>query len=101
MPGVLKNTIDWLSRPSLEIRNVFQGKAVAVIGASPGGFGTVLAQNAWLPVFRMLGSRQYPGPRLMVSKASGVFDKDGVLQDEGVQQRLEQFVQGFRDFCEV
>jgi len=101
MPGVLKNAIDWLSRPSLDIRNVFQGKAVAVIGASPGGFGTVLAQSAWLPVFRALGSRHYSGQRLMVSGAAGVFNQDGLLQDESVQKRLEQFMHGFIDFCEI
>jgi NAD(P)H-dependent FMN reductase len=101
VPGVLKNTIDWLSRPSLDIRNVFQGKPVAVIGASPGGFGTVLAQSAWLPVFRALGSRHYSGQRLMVSGAAGVFIHDGLLQDESVQERLEQFMNGFIDFCEI
>ncbi|MCJ7815385.1 MAG: NAD(P)H-dependent oxidoreductase [Xanthomonadales bacterium] len=101
LPGVLKNTIDWLSRPSLDIRNVFHGKPVAVIGASPGGFGTILAQSAWLPVFRSLGSRHYSGQRLMVSGAAGVFDKESGVQDESVHQRLEQFLRGFMDFCEI
>src|SRR5262249_39693105 len=40
IPGVLKNAIDWLSRPPADIKRVFGGKPVAVIGASPGGFGT-------------------------------------------------------------
>ncbi len=101
IPGVLKNTIDWLSRPSLDIRNVFLDKPVAVIGASPGGFGTLLAQSAWLPVFRALGSRYFSGQRLMVSAAAGVFDAQGVLQDESVEQRLEQFIRGFMEFCEI
>jgi len=101
VPGVLKNAIDWLSRPSLDIRNVFHGKAVAVVGASPGRFGTILAQNAWLPVFRTLGSRLYTGHRLMVSQADGVFDEDGALADESIRRRLEQFVSGFMEFCEV
>jgi NAD(P)H-dependent FMN reductase len=101
IPGVMKNTIDWLSRPSLEVRNVFHGKPVAVIGASTGGFGTILGQNAWLGVFRGLGSRFYCGHRLLVSGAAGVFDESGALQDESIQQRLEQFVQGFKDFCEL
>lgn len=100
VPGVLKNTIDWLSRPSLGIRNVFHGKPVAVIGATPGGFGTLLAQNAWLPVFRALGSRYFSGQRLVVSGASGVFDKHGSLTDESVQQRLEKFVAAFIKFCD-
>lgn len=98
-PGVLKNTIDWLSRPSLDIRNVFHGKPVAVIGATPGGFGTVLAQGAWLPVFRTLGSRYFSGQRLMVSGAVGAFDEQGGLTDETVKKRLEQFMQGFIEFC--
>src|SRR6185312_15480035 len=50
MPGVLKNAIDWLSRPNADAKRVFGAKPVAVMGASPGGFGTVLGQNAWLPV---------------------------------------------------
>jgi len=101
VPGVLKNSIDWLSRPSLDIRNVFHGKPVAVVGASPGGFGTILAQNAWLPVFRGLGSRLYTGHRLMVSQAAGIFDEDGTLADESIHHRLEQFVRGFMEFCEI
>lgn len=40
IPGVLKNAIDWLSRPADGIPEVFGGRAFAVIGASPGGFGT-------------------------------------------------------------
>ena len=101
VPGVLKNTIDWLSRPSLDVRNVFRGLPVALIGASPGGFGTILAQSAWLPVFRSLGARQWSGGRLMLSGASRVFDENGVLIDESVRERLEQFARGFLEFCEL
>lgn len=101
VPGVTKNAIDWLSRPSPGIRNVFRGKPVAVIGASPGGFGTIMSQNAWLPVFRTLGARFFSGERLLVSGASGIFDHDGRILDEKVQQRLEQFVRGFIEFCEL
>jgi len=98
LPGVLKNAIDWLSRPSLEIKNVFRGKPVAIIGATPGGFGTVLAQNAWLPVFRALGSPYYSDQRLMVSGVTGLFDNHGTLVDETVRKRLEQFIRGFIEF---
>jgi NAD(P)H-dependent FMN reductase len=101
MPGVLKNAIDWLSRPSLDVRNVFRGLPVALIGASPGGFGTILGQSAWLPVFRSLGARQWSGGRLMVSGASGVFDENGAMVDESVRERLEQFTRGFLEFCEI
>src|SRR5690606_30240343 len=47
MPGVLKNAIDWLSRPAKDIPRVFGGKAVALIGATPGRGGTRLSQTAW------------------------------------------------------
>ena len=53
---MFKNAIDWLSRPSSDIAKVFGDKPVGVIGASPGGFGTILAQNGWLPVLRTLGT---------------------------------------------
>src|SRR4029077_13766001 len=49
IPGVFKNGIDWLSRPPADIAKVFGSKPFAVIGASPGGFGTILSQTAWLP----------------------------------------------------
>lgn len=48
IPGVFKNVIDWMSRPSRDIPRVFGGKPVALIGASPGPFGTLLSQSAWL-----------------------------------------------------
>jgi NAD(P)H-dependent FMN reductase len=99
VPGVLKNAIDWLSRPSGDIRNVFRGKPVAVVGVSPGGFGTVLGQSAWLPVLRTLRARHWTAERLMVSHASQVFDDAGNLVDRKVRERLESFVGGFIDYC--
>lgn len=95
LPGVLKNTIDWLSRPPADIARVFGGKPVAVIGASPGNFGTILAQNAWLPVLRTLGMRPWFGGRLMVSRAGQVFNEAGELVDEKVKGQLQKFLAGF------
>src|SRR6185295_19859335 len=64
IPGVLKNTIDWLSRPPADIPRVFGGKRVALIGASPSAFGTILSQNAWLPVLKTLGTELWSGKKL-------------------------------------
>lgn len=100
VPGVLKNAIDWLSRPSEDHRNVFRNKPVAVIGATPGGFGTVSAQTAWLPVWRTLAARHWSGGRLLVSRAHERFGEDGDLDDQDVRERLEVFVTGFIAFCE-
>lgn len=99
IPGVFKNAIDWLSRPADDIARVFGGRAFAVIGASPGGFGTILSQAAWLPVLRTLGTRQWAGGRLMVSRAQGVFDAQGALTDEATRKRLAEFVGGFAAFA--
>lgn len=44
IPGVFKNAIDWLSRPASDAKRVFGGRRFAIIGASPGAFGTVLSQ---------------------------------------------------------
>lgn len=95
IPGVLKNGIDWLSRPNSDIARVFGNRPVAVIGASPGGFGTILAQNAWLPVLRMLGTRPWFGGRLVVSRAGQVFNESGEMVDEKMKAQLQQFLQGF------
>ena len=80
MPGVFKNAIDWLSRPASDIPSVFGAKPVAVMGASQGGFGTILSQNAWLPVLRTLGTKAWFGGRLLVSRAQTVFDESRLTQ---------------------
>ena len=98
IPGVFKNAIDWLSGPSGGVSGVFKGKPTAVIGASMGRFGTILGQNAWLPVLRALGARQWSGGRLMVARAQGVFDPNGDLIDEELRQRLEKYLDDYRSF---
>jgi NAD(P)H-dependent FMN reductase len=100
IPGVLKNGIDWLSRPPADIARVFGNRPVAVTGASPGGFGTVLAQNAWLPVLRTLGTRPWFGGRLMVSRAGQVFDASGAMVDEKIREQLKQYLHGFVAFLD-
>ena len=97
IPGVAKNAIDWLSRPADDIARVFRGKPVALLGASPSGFGTILSQNAWLPVLRTLGAELWTGGRLMVSRANTVFDAEGKLVDARIQEQLRGFMQGFVD----
>lgn len=93
IPGVFKNVIDWMSRgPGLQN---FVGKPVAVIGASPGGFGTILSQNHWLPVLRTLKTRPWTEGRLMVSRAAGLFDDEGDLTDDQTREALRGFVSDY------
>ena len=98
LPGVFKNAIDWTTRPPSDIVRVWRGRKVTVIGASPGNFGTILSQQAWLPVLRTLGTQPWFDGRLMVSHADGVFDADGNLTDETLRERLQKFVHGFVEF---
>lgn len=100
MPGVLKNGLDWLSRPSGEGGKLFGGKPTALVGATPGGFGTVQAQDALLSVLRAFGNDFWMGGRLMVSKAGTVFDADGQLDDDKVRAQLQQFLAGFVGFVQ-
>jgi NAD(P)H-dependent FMN reductase len=98
LPGVLKNAIDWLSRPSSDIKRVFGGRRFALMGASAGGFGTVLSQAAWLPVLRTLGTQPWFGARLMVSRAAGVFDEAGNLKEPALEEQLKNFLAGYVSF---
>jgi chromate reductase, NAD(P)H dehydrogenase (quinone) len=97
IPGVVKNAVDWLSRPPKEISRVFGRLPVALIGATPGRGGTALAQTAWLPVLRALGSRTFSGRAIQVSGAGQLFDTSG-LKDEETGKRLAAFVAEFVAF---
>ncbi len=99
IPGVFKNAIDWASRPPKDIGRVFGAKPVAVLGASPGGFGTILAQDAWLSVLRTLGTRPWHEGRLVVARAGSVFDDQGRIMDEQMRDRLKTFLAGFAAFA--
>jgi NAD(P)H-dependent FMN reductase len=95
IPGVFKNVIDWLSRPPADARRVFGGRRFAIIGASPGNFGTTLSQSAWLPVMRTLGVQLWTGGRLMVARANTLFDESGALKDATTEEALKQFLLGY------
>jgi NAD(P)H-dependent FMN reductase len=98
IPGVFKNAIDWVSRPPSDAKRVFGGRPFALIGATPGGFGTVLSQNAWLAVLRTLGTRAWFGGRLTIARAGSVFEAGGQLKDAAIQEQLRQFLAGFVEF---
>ncbi len=101
IPGVFKNAIDWLTRPASDVRRVFGGRSFAIIGASPGRFGTLLSQTAWLPVLRTLGTQLWSGARLMVARAGDVFDESGNLKDPTVEGELRKFLAGYVNFLKA
>ena len=100
IPGVLKNAIDWLSRPASDIGRVFRGRPVALIGATPGRGGTALSQAAWLPVVRTLGMRPWFDGHVLLSDAGKAFDGGGRLTDAATKDRVRSFVGGFATFCQ-
>lgn len=86
IPGVLKNAIDWASRPPAE--TPLRHKPIALVGASAGQFGTVRAQLALRQVFVFTESYVLPKPELMVPAAASKFDAAGNLLDEDIRERL-------------
>jgi NAD(P)H-dependent FMN reductase len=96
---VLKNTVDWLSRPPADIGAVFRGRPVAIMGATPGALATALVQSAWLPIFRALGCQIWAGGRLGLSGAMQLFDDQSNLTDPDSREALRKFIAGFADFA--
>ena len=93
IPGPFKNAIDWMaSGPGADL---FKGKWVALMGASPMATGAIMAQNHWLPVLRTLGTRPWFEGRLMIGRAKDKFDDKGQLTDEDTRRRVGDFMAGF------
>ena len=84
LPGGFKNVIDWLSRFKDQ---PFKGKWIALAGASTSSWGTVRAQLAFLPVFRVLAAHVLP-TQIYMPLAQNLFDEEGNIKDEGTKTRL-------------
>jgi chromate reductase len=93
VPGVLKNTIDWLSRPARG--SVLDGKPVAVVGASPGMAGTARAQLQLRQAFVFTNSPAMLKPEVLVAHAREKFGPDGRLSDDATRQFLATFLEQF------
>ncbi|HEY6122487.1 MAG TPA: NAD(P)H-dependent oxidoreductase [Pyrinomonadaceae bacterium] len=94
VPGVLKNAIDWASRPYGD--SAWTGKPVAIMGASVGMFGTARAQYHLRQMFVFLNMFPVNQPEVMIAKAAERFDADGNLTHENtrklIQQQLQQLI---------
>ena len=99
IPGTVKNAIDWLSRPASDIKRVFGGLPVGLLGASPGSGGTRMAQTAWLPVLRYLTAQPFLTSQITFGEAGKLFDGDGMLADERAKSKLSQYLAQFVDFA--
>jgi chromate reductase len=91
VPGVLKNAIDFASRPYGD--NPFNDKPVAIMSASPGMLGGARAQYHLRQVFVFLNMHPLNGPEVIVTFAQNKFDSNGNLTDENTRNFLKQLLQ--------
>jgi chromate reductase len=90
MPGVLKNAIDWASRSPND--NSFDGKPVAIMGASTGMIGTARAQYHLRQCLVFLNMFPINRPEVMISHAAEKTDQNGTIKDEKTKQLIAQLI---------
>ena len=93
VPGVLKNAIDWGSRPYGD--SAWEGKPVGVMGASPAMAGTARAQYHLRQMFVFLNMLPMNRPEIMIGQAEKRFDDDGNLVDENTREHIRKFLDAF------
>ena len=93
VPGVIKNTIDWLSQPLRQ--SVLDGKPTALMGASTGLAGTARGQSQLRQAFVLTNTPAMLRPEVLVGRAQDKFDGDGRLTDEGTRVFVANFLSLF------
>jgi chromate reductase, NAD(P)H dehydrogenase (quinone) len=97
MPSALKNAIDWASRPLSE--TTLRGLPVAVMGASPGGLGSVRAQLHLRDALAAVGAHVLPAPDVVVARAPERFDADLRLVDEPTRAAVARAIARLADLA--
>ena len=93
VPGVLKNAIDWASRPAG--KSVLNRKPAAIMGCSPGLGGTIRAQHALRQTFVFTETYVMLQPEIKIPAAAPLFDSSVRLIDENTRQHLKKFLDAF------
>ena len=96
VPGVMKNAIDWASRPPQG--SVLDRKPVGIVGASPGITGSARGQSQLRQAFEFTNSYAMPQPELLVFRAHEKFDAEGRLVDNPTRERLAAYLAAFADW---
>ena len=99
IPGVLKNAIDWASRPYGD--SAWSGKPVAIMSASGGIFGGARAQYALRQSFIFLNMFPVNQPEVMIGKANEKFHANGNLTDENSRKLITQLLQNLVDWTHL
>src|SRR5206468_10629716 len=95
-PGVLKNAIDWVSRPP---DNVPKQKPAAIMGVSPDMGGTIRAQLALRQVLAYTETYALLKPELTLTNARSLFDAEGRLQDPATRERLRALIEALVEWA--
>jgi chromate reductase len=98
IPGVLKNVIDWVSRPYGA--SSFKDKPVGIVGSSMSPVGTALAQSDLRNIMLFQGSKVLGQPEVYIANAYEVFDDNGVVISDRWIKNLKQYVETFADWIE-
>lgn len=98
IPGVLKNAIDWLSRPASD--EILVGNPAAVIGITTGKWGSRLAQAALRQVLTATEVALLPHPAMFLANAEHLFDREGRLVDQGSRDQLAVLLAAFAAWIE-
>jgi chromate reductase, NAD(P)H dehydrogenase (quinone) len=97
VPGVLKNAIDWASRPPG--RGPLDGKLAGIVGASPGIVGTARAQQQLRQTFAFTNTLAMLQPEVLVGRARDKFDRDGRLSDQATRTFFRQYLETFHGWA--
>lgn len=95
VPGVLKNAIDWASRPPGKATII--GKPVAIMGATPGMWGTARAQTQLRQALVYNKCPMVPSPEVLVARAEERFDDEGRLVHEGTRKFVRQLLEALAE----
>ncbi len=91
IPGILKNAIDWASRPAGD--NSFEGKPVAIMSASPGMLGGVKAQYHLRQTFVYLNMHPLNKPEVIVTFAGEKIDEKGIVVDKKTREKIGELLE--------
>lgn len=99
IPGVLKNALDWASRPAKS--SVLSKKPVGVIGATPGGMGTAFAQMQTRQILEAMQAHVLPFQKVLISQVHEKIDSEQqVLTDEKTKRYLQRYLQQFMNWID-
>lgn len=97
VPAVTKNAVDWASRPPRP--HVLDGKPTAIMGASPGGFGTVRSQTILRASLTAVNAPTVRHPQVHVSGAADKFDDEGHLTDPSTRERVVELLEALAELA--